>query len=148
MRAKPEAIFTFESAFEALPAYRADLFFDEAGEVLDVDLFDPASWERYGWSIYSHGPAKRIRKKGGEELFGTPGQRRDHLARNLERSRRLQALLMRDVPGFPETRLSAHSRISSVATTVGAEKDMRLAGVSRDVFHTSFPDFASSRPIP
>jgi hypothetical protein len=100
----PEAIFTFESAFEALPAYRTDLFFDENGEALDVDLFDPANWERYGWSIFSPAAAKRLRKKDPDGLFGNPAQRRDHLARSLERSRRLQTLLMRDVPGFPETR--------------------------------------------
>ena len=101
---KPEAIFTFESAFEALPAYRTNLFFDAAGEDLDVDLFDPANWERYGWSIYGQKAAKRLGQPGREALFGTPEQRREHLVRNLERSRRLQSLLMRDVPDFPETR--------------------------------------------
>jgi hypothetical protein len=101
---KPEAIFTFESAFEALPAYRTDLFFGEAGEALDIDLFDPDNWERYGWSIYAQQATRRIRKKGREELYGTPEQRRAHLAQNLERSRKLHLLLMRDVPNFPETR--------------------------------------------
>lgn len=101
---RQETIFTFESAFEALPAYRTDLFFDASGEVLDVDLFDAANWERYGWSIYAPGPAKRLREKGRDAIFGTPAQRREYLAKSLERARRLQTVLLRDVPGFPATR--------------------------------------------
>ena len=100
----PEVIFSFEAAFETLPAYRQDLFFDEDGQPLNVDLFDPVNWERYGWSIYERRSAKRLRKRGRVDLFGTPEQQRDHLERSLQRARRLHALLVRDVPGFPETR--------------------------------------------
>lgn len=100
----PEVAFSFEAAFETLPAYRDDLFFDEDGQALDVDLFDAANWERYGWSIYARRTAKRLHKRGRVDLFGTPEQRRDHLERSLQRSRRLHALLVSDVPGFPETR--------------------------------------------
>ena len=100
----PEVAFSFESAFETLPAYRDDLFFDENGQALNVDLFDAANWERYGWSIYARRTAKRLRKPGRVDLFGTPEQRRDHLERCLQRARRLHALLVSDVPGFPETR--------------------------------------------
>jgi len=100
----PEVIFSFEAAFETLPAYRDDLFFDEDGEPLDVDVFDADNWERYGWSIYERGSAKRLGKRGRVDLFGTPEQRRDHLERGLQRARRLHVLLAADVPGFPETR--------------------------------------------
>ena len=99
-----EVTFTLEAVFETLPAYREDLFFDENGETLDIDLFDADNWERYGWSIYARPVAKRLLKRDRADLFGTPGQRRAHLERNLERARRLHALLVRDVPDFPETR--------------------------------------------
>jgi hypothetical protein len=100
----PEVAFSFEAAFETLPAYREAMFFDEDGRALDVDLFDADNWERFGWSVYGRRAAKRLVKRDREDLFGTPRQRRLHLERNLERARRFHALLMRDVPDFPETR--------------------------------------------
>jgi len=100
----PEVVFSYEAAFETLPAYRDKLFLDENGAELDVDLFDATDWERYGWSIYAPRVEKRLLKRGRTDLFGEPGQRREHLARSLDRARRLHAVLLRDVPGFPETR--------------------------------------------
>ena len=101
---RPEVAFSFEAAFETLPVYRDKLFFDEDGAALDVDLFDAANWERYGWAIYAPAVDKRLRKRGRTDLFGGPGNRREHLERNLDRARRLHEVLVRDVPGIPPTR--------------------------------------------
>jgi hypothetical protein len=101
---RPEVAFSFDAAFETLPVYRDKLFFGEDGTALDVDLFDAANWERYGWSIYSPAVDKRLRKRGRADLFGEPRQRREHLEWNLDRARRLHDVLVREVPGIPATR--------------------------------------------
>src|SRR5262249_37250873 len=54
-RLQPETLFTFPSFYQDLPVYRSDVFLDEKGRTLDVDLFSAAAWETYGWTIY--GPA-------------------------------------------------------------------------------------------
>ncbi len=103
-RFAPEVAFTFEAAFETLPAYRERLFFDENGIALDVDLFDPGNWERYGWSIFAPRVKRRLAERDRGDLFGSIADRRAHLARNLDRARRLHEVLLRDVPGFPASR--------------------------------------------
>jgi hypothetical protein len=103
-RITPEVAFSFEATFETLPAYRDQLFFDENGAALDVDLYDAANWERYGWSIYAPAVESRLRKRERDDLFGDATARRDHLERGLDRARRLHDVLIRDVPGFPRTR--------------------------------------------
>jgi len=100
----PEVAFSFEAAFETLPAYRDQLFFDASGAALDVDLFDAANWQRYGWSIYAASVESRLRKRARDDLFGDAGTRREHLERGLDRARRLHDVLVRDVPGFPRAR--------------------------------------------
>ena len=100
---RPEVAFTFDAAFETLPAYRTDLFFDANGRLLTVDLFDAANWQLYGWSVFDPRTAKRLCERGRDDLFGTAEQRRAHLERNLDRARRLHSVLRRDVPHFPET---------------------------------------------
>ncbi len=99
-RFRPETAFTFPSVYEALPAHREDLFVDGAGRPLDVDLFDAASWQRHGWSIYRPETQRRVVRKRRPDLFGDPVQRRAFLARSLDRARRLHHLLARDVPEF------------------------------------------------
>ena len=100
----PEVAFSFEAAFETLPVYRDQMFLDESGAALDVDLFDAANWERYGWSIYAPRVERRLHKRARADLFGDPGQRREHLEHSLDQARRLHEVLVSDVPGFPETR--------------------------------------------
>jgi len=80
----PEVLFTFPSLFQDLPTYRRDLFLDDKGQPLDVDLWDPESWRQYGWSI----------------------QGRDaELRRVLSDARRFQDLLHADAPRFGNTRV-------------------------------------------
>lgn len=88
-RALPSTLFTFPSLYEDLPCYRRDLFFDARGQPLEVDLFDPANWRRYGWSVFRAG--------------ATPQQER-FLAEQLQRARRLHRLLQQDSPAFGATR--------------------------------------------
>ncbi|RMH23358.1 MAG: hypothetical protein D6696_00745 [Acidobacteria bacterium] len=100
---KPETLFTLESLYQDLPAYRDDLFLDASGKPLAVDLYDPATWERYGWSIFGAKARARLARNPRPEIFGSIADRRAFLARVLARARRLQAVLARDVAGFPAT---------------------------------------------
>lgn len=80
----PEVVFTFPSLFQDLPIYRQDLFLDEQGRPMDVDLWDPGSWDRYDWSV-----------QGREE----------ELARRLAEAKRFQEMLHADSPRFGSTRV-------------------------------------------
>lgn len=100
----PETMFSFESLFETLPLYRDDLFFDEEGRPLAVSLHDAESWQRYGWSVFAAKTARRIDRSGRADLFGVEADRVRYLQGALDRSRRLYALLMRDVEGFGRPR--------------------------------------------
>jgi hypothetical protein len=103
-KVQPETMFSFDSLFEALPGYRADLFFDEQGQALDVDLFDAESWRRYGWSVFAGKTAARLDKRGRSDLFGDGPARLHRLRRALDRSRRTHRMLRRDVEGFGDPR--------------------------------------------
>ncbi len=95
-RFQPETLFTFESLYEALPAYRDDLFVDHDGRPVDVDLFDADNWERFGWSIYSPEVRRRIERAGRPDLFADAERREAFLRRSLDRARRFQRLLVQD----------------------------------------------------
>ena len=96
----PEAILSIRSVFEDLPVYTDELFVDAAGEPLAVDLFDLESWRRYGWSIFAPEVARRLERRGRDDLFGGPSDREAFLARALDRARRFHQQLRRDVEGF------------------------------------------------
>ncbi|HET9228044.1 MAG TPA: hypothetical protein VFR31_15320 [Thermoanaerobaculia bacterium] len=80
----PEVVFTFPSLFQDLPIYRKDLFLDEEGRPMDVDLWDPESWDEYDWSVQG---------------------REDELARRLAEAHRFQEMLHEDSPRFGNTRI-------------------------------------------
>jgi hypothetical protein len=101
---RPETIFTMWSVYEALPAYHDDLFFDATGRTLDVDLFDPGNWKRYGWSVYRPKVRERLREAGRTAPFGDEQDRDAFLVEALDRAQRLHRLLEADVEGFGEPR--------------------------------------------
>jgi hypothetical protein len=101
---RPETMFTFDALFETLPGYRADLFFDEGGRQLDVDLFDAASWRTYGWSVFGARTARRLEERERADLFADAATRLRRLEKILDRARRTHDLLRRDVEEFGDTR--------------------------------------------
>ncbi|HUP23359.1 MAG TPA: hypothetical protein VNB06_10515 [Thermoanaerobaculia bacterium] len=101
----PEVLFTFPAVFEELPVYLRRPFVGAEGRPLDVDLFDAAAWERYGWSVFDSDVERRIARGSRVDLFGDAAERRRHLERSLDRALRLDALLRRDVPGFGPVRI-------------------------------------------
>ncbi len=81
---------TFRSLFQDLPAYREDLFVDELGRPLEVDLWSVASWQRYGWSVLRDSAKISAEEREAFVRF---------FAEALDRGRRLQLALHR--PGEP-----------------------------------------------
>lgn len=102
---RPEVVFTYPALFQDLPVYRRDLFLDAKGRPLDIDLFDPASWRRYGWSIYGTETARRLRENGVPRFLGDEADRDAWLRRVLTEAKRFQELLHADAPSFGETRI-------------------------------------------
>ncbi len=92
----PETLFTFESLYQDLPAYRQGLFIDESGETLQVDLYSGETWQKYGWAVFSEKSAGRLAKARRTDLFGDNTDRVRHLDAVLDRARRIQALMQRE----------------------------------------------------
>ncbi len=90
-RFSPELFFTLRSMYQDLPASRADLFVDADGRPMAVDVFDPASWIRFGWSIFARDAALRAARR--PDIFGTPDQQLSLLSGLLDRARRFQNVL-------------------------------------------------------
>jgi hypothetical protein len=103
-RLYPEVFFSIRPLFEDLPADRDDLFFDEHGKTLPVDLFDARNWLEYGWSIFGSAAADRLRRDPRPDLFGDRQDRLDYLDQQLRQARQLQLLLARDSADFPPVR--------------------------------------------
>ncbi|HSG38813.1 MAG TPA: hypothetical protein VLE27_04165 [Thermoanaerobaculia bacterium] len=126
---RSEVLFTFPSLFQDLPIYRRDLFLDASGRPLDIDLFDPESWRRYGWSIYGKPAARRLREGGATRFLGGAAERDAYLRRTLSAARRFQELLRADAPGFGRTRIyvvgSADQPTPDRAVVVREGKDWR-----------------------
>lgn len=46
-----DAVFTFPSSYQLLPHPGYARFYDEKLDALPLDIFDPATWQKYGWAI-------------------------------------------------------------------------------------------------
>jgi hypothetical protein len=131
---RPESLFTCSSLYEALPAYRKDPFLGADGRPLEVDLFDPRSWQRYGWSIYGRATQKRLARTRREDLFGDPAVRAAFLQDALDRARRLHSLLRQDVQDFGGTRY--YSVQNATETTADRAVLIEHDGVWKTLFST------------
>jgi hypothetical protein len=121
---QPETLFTFRSLFQDLPAYRADLFLDEQGKVMDVDLYDPAAWQRFGWSVFAEPTVRRLTRRARADLFGDDEDRLAYLKRTLDLAQRSQRVLATDSPEFgkPKYYMIQSMEIDTPARAVLVEK--------------------------
>jgi len=85
-RYAPATLLTFPALFEALPAPRSDLFVDESGESLAIDLYDAEAWRLHGLGAVEEPESRTL------------------LARSLDAAKRLHALLARDAPALAAER--------------------------------------------
>lgn len=112
-RFEPETFFTITAFFQDLPTYRRDLFVDLDGQAMDVAIFDPASWEAYGWSIFGPQAAKSLAKRrSGAAIFGDLMARRAHLEAMLGRAEALQSALVKDTPIHSSSRFHLIQNVS------------------------------------
>lgn len=99
-RMLPEVLFTFRSLYQDLPHDPEGRFVDGSGYPLEVDLYDPETWARFGWSVLAPEVERRLARRGREDLFGDREERRRYLGRVLSDARRFQRLLGTDPGGF------------------------------------------------
>ncbi len=98
----PEVLFTLPSLYQDLPAYRGDLFVDQRGAEVPIDLYDATAWVDHGWSIFAPKVARRADRR--PDLFGDHEDRVAFLTRALASARELQGLLRQDSPAFGNPR--------------------------------------------
>jgi pimeloyl-ACP methyl ester carboxylesterase len=102
-----EDVFTSPAIFQLLPHEGAAHFLDENLQPLNLDLYDPATWQRYGWSPVADADYRRRFVKGqtrGDDAPFRGGSLADldaYFAAVLHRARRFQEAL--DVPLEGET---------------------------------------------
>lgn len=80
-------VFTIPSAFQLLPAPGTLHAYDENLKPLDIDLYNPATWAKYGWDVFS--------EKGYDKAF-TPAEKaitHRYFATVLDSARRLHDAL-------------------------------------------------------
>jgi pimeloyl-ACP methyl ester carboxylesterase len=87
------------SVFQLLPHPAAVKFLDENLQPLTLDLFDPASWKKYGWSpIFSDEFRRKFASEEHRKVSDHPSQNKlqileAYLAETLYRARRFQQAL-------------------------------------------------------
>ena len=101
-RATAEMIFSMPALYEFMPLDGKKIFIDASGKRLDVDLYDPANWELYGWSVFNPKLQAKVLaelKKANGDAEGEKKFReklaiqRRYIALALDRARRFQAAL-------------------------------------------------------
>ncbi|HEY0458182.1 MAG TPA: hypothetical protein VGC97_03455 [Pyrinomonadaceae bacterium] len=78
-----EAAFTAPAVFQLLPHQRTARFYDENLNLLDLDLYNPETWKKYGWSAYADG-AFRSKFAGQPNAVGAAGRKTEFADVSLE----------------------------------------------------------------
>lgn len=97
----PETLFALRTLFEDLPFYRNDLFLDQNGVALDLDLYDAATWVEQGWSIFRPDLEDELAEPAARRLFGSRRDQVAYLEERLAHARRVNELLMEPVEDYP-----------------------------------------------
>ncbi len=100
--ATAEMIFSMPALYELMPLDGRKVFIGPDGKPLDIDLYDPANWELYGWSVFD--PERQAKTLGelkkahgevkGEKKFREKlSVQRRYIAMALDRAKKFQAAL-------------------------------------------------------
>lgn len=117
-RYDPAILGTMPALYQLLPRTRHRLFVDPRGAPVDLDLFDPAVWERNEWGLLDPASDRVLRWLLPK---ATAGERRDaarrHLVWCLERARRFHAAMDRQ-PTTPPPQAEIHLYAGDNAATL------------------------------
>lgn len=111
-RLRPEIAFTFPSLYQDLPNYRLDIFVDEKGDPLAVDLYDAETWRKLGWSVFGERVRKHIERSGRSDLLGDEAARMAFLRKSLADARLFQRMLATHTVVAPSTRIYSIQNVS------------------------------------
>lgn len=100
-RIMPEVIATMPSGYQLFPHPIASWLADMDGNDLSDDLFDAATWRRYGWGVYDPAVEARARAKWGKDANARIDALRRYFALRLERARRFAWLMSTPEPATP-----------------------------------------------
>jgi pimeloyl-ACP methyl ester carboxylesterase len=78
-----EVAITSPAVFELLPHQVAARFYDENLDPVSVDLYDPATWKKYGWSAYADATF-RSKFAGQTNAGGASGKKSEYADVSLE----------------------------------------------------------------
>lgn len=99
----PEVLATMPSLFELLPNPARTWMIDVHGARLDIDLYDPDTWRRYGWAVFDPAVRERIVRAAGGSVAATADleQRERFFAAALERAQRFHRALSAPLAAVP-----------------------------------------------
>lgn len=112
-RLTPEESITAPSIFQLMPHQSVARFLDENLQPLAVDLYDPATWKRYGWSPINNPEYRRRYEGANASVEAVPTRKRSladldgYLAAVLNRARLFHGALDAPTDGDPPVRLFA-----------------------------------------
>ncbi|MCH8622682.1 alpha/beta fold hydrolase [Undibacterium sp. TS12] len=100
-RIPPEVLATMPSGYQLFPHPLVSWLIDASGNILQDNLFDVATWQRYRWSLYN--PEIQARMQGKSELMAgmTLTDLQRFFAYRLERARRFMWALSTPEPETP-----------------------------------------------
>jgi pimeloyl-ACP methyl ester carboxylesterase len=97
-RATAEMIFTMPALYELMPLEGKKVFIDPSGKPLDIDLYDPANWEKYGWSVFNPELQKKALEKLKKEYGDAEGEKK--FREKLTAQRRFVAMVLKRAQKF------------------------------------------------
>ena len=96
--ADKDMLFTMPSLYQLLPFDGTSVFMNSKGELLEIDIYEPVNWEKYGWSVFSPARQKDIRRRF--QLRYGRDTWRSHYERHIEKERRFLKEVLRRAKRF------------------------------------------------
>ena len=130
-RLTAEESITAPSIYQLLPHSNAVKFLDENLQPLALDLYDPETWKRYGWSPINDPEYRRRYERVGAQSEGAHAHKRSlddldgYLAAVLQRARLFHAAL--------DTPLAGDSPVTLLAIGGDCEETLNAPVILRDV---------------
>ncbi len=100
-RMRPETLATMPSGYQLFPHPLATWLIDPAGNALNDELFDPATWQRYQWNVFDPAVEARVRASHHGDADEHLSALKRYFEFRLERARRFAWMLSTPEPATP-----------------------------------------------